>query len=330
MSKYTIIKLKDLSPLHMGTGKENYDFSASQLHSDTLSAALAAMKAKYKGTNTNDLYKFLDSFTISSAFPYVGDHLFLPRPLGKMNMEVTDCDEYISRKKMKKVKFIEMGLWQEMIAGKMVQVNRNQLKETFVLDKDNQDEKFYKPYKSCVHQRVVVPRDEDKDTEPFFFDWTFFHKDAGLYCLVDAEEDTLNELVELFELLGEHGIGTDKSVGGGKFTVEKKEVEFTTIANSSAQMLLSLYIPSKEDVNAIDLQNSTYELCLRGGYMAGSDVPEFWHLRKKSIYMFNVGSVFSTKETLVGKIVELQPSYNDSRMHPVYRSGKPFVIPVNL
>jgi len=47
MATYTIIKLKDMSPLHMGTGKENYDFSASQLHSDTLSAALVAMKVRH-------------------------------------------------------------------------------------------------------------------------------------------------------------------------------------------------------------------------------------------------------------------------------------------
>ena len=74
MATYTIIKLKNLSPLHIGTGKENYDFSAAELQSDTLSAALAAIRAQ-KG-KTDDLAEFLDSFKLSSAFPFIDNHFF--------------------------------------------------------------------------------------------------------------------------------------------------------------------------------------------------------------------------------------------------------------
>lgn len=327
MAEYTIIKLKDLSPLHMGTGKENYDFSASLLHSDTLSAALAAMKAKYKGTD--NLYDFINSFTISSAFPYVGEHFFLPRPLGKMNVTVTGCDEYISRKKLKKVQFIELGLWQKMIAGERVEIKSNQLVDAFILDQA--DPKFRKPYKSSVHQRVFVPREDNKDTEPFFFEWTFFQQNAGLYCLVKAEECLLDELKELFEKLGEDGIGTDKNVGGGKFTVEIGSFLIDDISGDTRKMLLSLYIPTPEEVGQMELEKSTYELCLRGGYMSGSIEPKFWHLRKKSVYMFSVGSLLSTSADLNGNIVDLYPTdYKDDSSHPIFRSGKPFVIPVKL
>jgi hypothetical protein len=65
--------------------------------------------------------------------------------------------------------------------------------------------------------------------------------------------------------------------------------------------------------------------------MAGSQENDFWHLRKKSVYMFGVGTILKSTETLKGKIVDLRPAeYNDSRMHPVYRSGKPFVVPVKI
>jgi CRISPR/Cas system CSM-associated protein Csm4 (group 5 of RAMP superfamily) len=67
MPKYHIIKLTKLSPMHIGTGKENYDFSASELQSDTLSGALAALRAQ--NGNAGDLKKFMDSFILSSAFP---------------------------------------------------------------------------------------------------------------------------------------------------------------------------------------------------------------------------------------------------------------------
>lgn len=324
MATYTLIKLKEMSPLHVGTGKENYDFSASHLHSDTLSAALAAMKVRHDGEE--GLKEFMDSFVISSAFPYVGDHFFLPRPLGKIDMKVDDCDEYISRKKLKSLKFIEQDLWKSLVAGKQVIVSISQLKKGFLLSNGTG---FKQPYKSAVHQRVTVPRSDELDAEPFFFDWTFFDKNAGLYCLTDATGEKLEELVRLFELLGEYGIGTDKNVGGGKFTIEKQPFVMPDIPDAHNRMLLSLYIPTEDELSLIDLQNSRYELCQRGGYMAGSQENDFWHLRKKSVYMLGVGSILKTTAVLKGKVVDLQPTdYNDSRMHPVYRSGKPFVVPV--
>ena len=313
-----------MSPLHMGTGKENYDFSASHLHSDTLSAALAAMKVRHD--EDERVKDFLDSFVISSAFPYIGDHFFLPRPLGKIEVEFYDCDEYISRKKLKSIKFIEQDLWKKLVAGEKVVVSISQLKNGFLL---SNVEDFKQPYKSAVHQRVTVPRANEQDAEPFFFDWTFFEKNAGLYCLVDATGTTLNELKRLFELLGEYGIGTDKNVGGGKFAIETQPFVMPDISEAHNQMLLSLYIPTEDELSFIDLENSRYELCQRGGYMAGSQENDFWHLRKKSVYMLGVGSILKTTAVLKGKVVDLQPAdYNDSRMHPVYRSGKPFVVPV--
>ena len=324
MAAYTLIKLKEMSPLHMGTGKENYDFSASHLHSDTLSAALAAMKVRHGGEN--GVKEFMNSFVISSAFPYMGDHFFLPRPLGKIEVEFYDCDEYISRKKLKSIKFIEQDLWKKLVAGEKVVASISQLINGFLL---SNVEDFKQPYKSAVHQRVTVPRADEQDAEPFFFDWTFFEKNAGLYCLVDATGTTLNELKRLFKLLGEYGIGTDKNVGGGKFTIETQSFVMPDISEAHNQMLLSLYIPTEDELSFIDLENSRYELCQRGGYMAGSQENDFWHLRKKSVYMLGVGSILKTTAVLKGKVVDLQPTdYNDSRMHPVYRSGKPFVVPV--
>ena len=171
MAAYTLIKLKEMSPLHMGTGKENYDFSASHLHSDTLSAALAAMKVRHDGED--GVKEFLDSFAISSAFPYMDNHFFLPRPLGKIDVKVSDCDEYISRKKLKSIKFIEQDLWKKLVAGEKVVVSLSQLKNGFLLSRGMG---FKQPYQSAVHQRVMVPRTGNQDAEPFFFDWTFFEQ----------------------------------------------------------------------------------------------------------------------------------------------------------
>lgn len=323
MATYTIVKLRKLTPLHIGTGKENYDFSAGDLQSDTISAALAAIRAQ-RG-KSNDIESFLNSFTISSAFPYSAHHYFLPKIQGRINVEVEGTSKEAKRKELKKLKYIEIPLWERINANEQITVPENQLQHNYLL---NSVAEFFQPAKSKVMQRVTIPRGDGQDAEPFYFDWTYFNKEGGLYFFVDAKQQVIEEIVELTKLLGEAGLGTDRNVGGGKFEVETETIEIRDNPGSNATMLLSLYVPTKEEIEKINLTNSRYQMVLRGGYMAGSTEENFRHLRKRSIYMFNVGSVFPTNTTLEGKVVDLTPDWNDTRMHPVYRSGKPFYLPV--
>ena len=325
MAKFTFVKFKNLTPLHIGTGKENYDFSASELQSDTLSAAIAAIRAQ--SGKADDVEEFIESFVISSAFPFVGDKLFFPKPQGKINVSVSDMEEYPSRKKLKKIKYLDSDMWNKIISGQEVEVKSYQLKGDFLLSDNNQNE-FGTPFKAQVNQRVSVPREDNVPADPFFFEWKYFSQDAGLFCLIDTTDDLKEEIVSLLRALGEVGLGTDRNVGGGKFEVECGELSIESSPQANGQMLLSLYIPKEEEISELNLSDSRYELLLRGGYMAGSEEPDFRHLRKKSIYTFNVGSMFQTQNALKGKVVDLQPEWNDGRMHPVYRSGKPFVVPV--
>lgn len=326
MPTYTLVKFKNMTPLHIGTGKENYDFSASDLHSDTLSAALAAIKMQM--TEEDDLKSFMESFVVSSAFPFIGDRYFLPKPYGKINVEVVDADDYVVRKKLKKLRFVETNLWNELIAGKKVTVQNWQLKGAFLLPSDFPETKFKVPFTSQVSQRVSVPRGDGMDAEPFFFEWTYFGANSGLYCLLDAPADKKEELLSLFERLGEEGLGTDRNVGGGKFEVEGAELSLPEVEEADSTLLLSLFVPTEDELRLLDLEHSRYELLQRGGYMSGSQELDFRHLWKKSVYMFNAGSVFHTTAPLKGKVVDLKPDWNDERMHPVYRSGIPFVVPI--
>ena len=182
---------------------------------------------------------------------------------------------------------------------------------------------------SQVSERVSVSRAAE-DAEPFFFDWKFFDRKAGLYCLTDAKDDLLEEIIRLFTFLGETGLGTDKNVGGGKFSVETNTLSVDNIRDANATQLLSLYIPVKDEIESLNLSQSKYTLLLRGGYMAGSREEDLRHLRKRSIYAFGVGSVFPTMQPLKGKVVDLRPDWNDDRMHAVLRSGRPFCLPVKL
>ena len=326
MPTYNIIKLKNLSPLHIGTGKENhYDFSATDLHSDTISAALAVIRCQQG--KMADTKEFLQSFSISSSFPFWDKIYFLPKARGKIKVKVVLKREHEYRKQLKKIKYIDVLLWDELMRGDEIIIEDSQIKGEFLL-REKSD--FETPYISQVNQRVSIPRVDNENAEPFFFNKTFFHEKAGLYCLTDAQDETFEELLSLFQLLGEAGLGTDRNIGGGKFEVEPDKLDLPEIPDANQTMLLSLYIPKEEELTKLHLKSAHYEILLRGGYMAGSSEEMFRHLRKRSIYMFNTGSLFPTTEPLTGKIVNLAPAWNDERMHPVYRSGRPFYLPVKI
>ncbi|MCM1079533.1 MAG: type III-A CRISPR-associated RAMP protein Csm4 [Bacteroidales bacterium] len=315
----SIIKMYNLSPLHIGTGRDNYDSSSLELHSDTLSSALAAVGVA-TGMPLN-VEEFLTSFSMSSAFPFYKDIYFLPKPQGLLNVVVEDAEESECRKKLKKVKYIEQNLWKQLLTGGKPCISKSQIQGSFIVPRNKHLEPLFK---SQVMQRVTVPRDGSKDAEPFYFEWNYFNKDAGLYCLTDAKGDVLELMSRLFAQLGENGIGTDKNVGGGKFDVEiaKEPFSFDEPQDARRRMSLSLFIPTEEELNRLLDGSPRYSLLLRGGYMAGSSLEEFRHLRKKMVYAFGEGSVFETTKSLVGKVVNLRPDWNDKNVHPVYRSGR--------
>lgn len=329
MKRYHILKMHFLTPLHIGEGRETYDFSSVDLHSDALTAALAAVKAQ-AGADGEEIAAFLESFRLSSAFPFVGTHYYLPRAAGRL--KVAAHTEERMRKTLKKVNYLEQSLWVQWASGHPLQLQEEWVHGAYVDSSDNTaEEGFVMPYVNQVNQRVSVPRSAGEDARPFYFDWRFFHPQAGLYCLTDAEGAIWEELVTLMRRLGDAGMGTDKYVGGGQFTVDAEHtMELPEVADADATVLLSLYLPQEAEVPALRLAESRYGLVLRGGYMAGSSCAAFRHLWKKSVYMFTEGSVFPVTSPLQGQVADLKPDWNEPGMHSVFRSGKPFCMPVKM
>lgn len=327
MATFSIIKLTNLSPIHLGTGREATDSSAHILHSDTLSAALAAIRVMTK--RDKGIKEFMESFAISSAFPFWKEHFYLPKPQGRIPIAVKGREENLVRKSLKGIEYIESSLWSQLISGQPITINEAQI-QNHILSANIEDSPLISLPQ--VNQRVAVPRQDGKEAEPFFFEWNYYNKEAGLYVLTNAKGELFQEIYELFSLLGEQGIGTDRNIGGGKFDVETAGTIELGVdeTDANAQMLLSLFIPTEESISSLHLEESTYNIILRGGFMAGSNNDNLRHLHKKSIYMFNTGSIFKTNSSLQGKIVDLRPDWNNEEMHPVYRSGLPLTIPIKI
>lgn len=327
MAKYRVFKLHFLTPLHIGLGRSTYDFASSELHSDTLTSALAALKAQH-GASSQEIAEFLDGLSLSSAFPFADDIYFLPKPLSVDQIEVEGKDSTEYRKKLKKVQYIDSRVWPQFItSGQVPKVRPLQLHDEFLTA--GEVEEFKTPYRKQVNQRVAVSRSGEEASEPFYFEWLYFdeQRDCGFYVITDAQGPLLAELESLLKELGETGVGTDKTVGGGQFTVTTDDIELPDSESADCYISLSLFLPSLAENTAIDLRESCYELMLRGGYMAGSSQESLRHLWKKSVYMYKEGSTFVTTDEPKGTVVNLSPEWNDPAMHPVYRSGKALFIP---
>jgi len=355
---FEIIKLHFSGPLHLSRGKSDYASSHEILHSDSLKSALFAAaqmvmdvsegQISEKDNNQND---FLDSFKISSAFPFYNDECFFPKPKCEIQ-EVWD-EGVKDRKGKKDIIFIGQSFFEDIITGKPIskiierEKHVNQIEifgnERFrgkfasermrALEIGNPD--FFILSEDNVMMRVVVPRhyeNAEQNPRPYYVERMFFSEQGGLYFFVEfLNEKYRSKLETALEVLGESGIGTDRNVGNGQFTHEFSKLTLDLPENATHQMLLSLCCPSKDEATAISnaTEGSTaYSLIKRGGYISSPEKDDnFMAFRKRSVYMLEEGSILPEGKT-IGVLHDLRP--NDVAIgHPIWRDGRAFTLPIN-
>jgi len=332
MTNYTLFKLCFTAPLHLAKGKTDYDSAEDMLHSDALKSALAVCGLQL-GLLT-DVMAFLESFKISSAFPFFKETYFFPKPNfldGEKSMHrITGMEEAKQRKLVKKIKWVEKALFEDLISSKVKAFHEDYFNGAFLsnLPKDTQI------YKSETQERVQIPRvmGEGEDTKPYYVDRLYFHEHAGLFFLLDTQDEKIVKQIEsCLKLLGDNGLGTDRNVGNGQFVVEKVEdFNLPEVPNANAKINLSLYCPLKEELEAIknDTKVLAYTLLKRGGWIASPQNLDHISLRKKSVFMFGEGSIFPSVG-LAGKIADLKPDILKNE-HEIFRDGTSIFLPIAI
>jgi CRISPR-associated protein Csm4 len=327
MSALDIIKLKFISPLHLSRGKAGLENSFETLHSDTLKSALFVCALQlYKDAEIlrgDNGMAFFNAFRVSSAFPYASDELFFPKPEWINDTLKTEVEP----KDFKEIKFIGWAFYKGLISGSA---------DKF-LPQNIRNKKYYTdkvmnaaPFESEVVQRVVVPRDYEHDADTFYTERLYFKNDCGMFFLISFEDETWREIVmSALALLGENGIGSDKSVGNGQFEVKPKTPFAFDTFEADKKVSLSLYCPKQGEVNKKEfIDASAYSIIKRGGYLANPEDFDNSTLRKKSVYMFTEGSVFPN-ENLIGQVVDLKPDEYPN-IHNVWRDGRALFLPYKM
>lgn len=355
MPKYDIIHLRFRSGLHLSKGKEgNYDTSDRKLHSDTLKSALFVEALRLYEMDEAEKNAFFKSFQVSSAFPFycaterfASDEAvyFLPRPLlPKLNQHISiaGLSEQQQGKGVKKIEYFEKDLLLNVLQGKVEIAQECCSKDgkfatqSIVLQtpKTAKSEAI-KPIESGTQQHVAVDRQFESDAQPYTVDRIYFHQNAGLYFLLNCEDEaTKAKVIASLKLLADTGLATDKHTGSGELELvgdidNLSQMELPEGGNQ--QLALSLYCPGERYAAEFpnkELEQSHYKLLRRGGYIASPSDLNHLSLRKRSVYMFSEGSVFPKQTERIGEIVNLQPENSKlpEKMpkveHAIWRDGR--------
>lgn len=362
-----IYKLAPKGSFHFGQAGIGIEETEEAVHSDTLFAAIASawsLLGEENGrTNAEGSLQILEPFVagvppmkISSAFPYAGDILFLPRPL-------SDIFKGMNKKRIKsfkKVKYLSLGALEKLKEGDLPEENEliqdglvwvtaeeRERIEKLLLAKVEPENRAY--LENCFREnpseiqiwssgeknrlaRVALDRWTSK-TALYFQGQVKYAAGCGLYFWTEFADPAYQDHLEAaLRFLADEGIGGRKSSGCGQFTWQRENVSLPVEEEPEWQMTLSLYHPTEKEIAGGILSRSCYELLRRCGWSRFLGQKD---QRQRALNMFREGSIFpfSGSKHLKGTFLNVGAVDEKGRfigLHPVWRYGLAFLMPIRL
>lgn len=314
-----IVKMKFSSPVHFGELGIGIEETEEMIHSDTLFSGLchawASLYGKTEIEEMLDAFKSKPPFLLSSCFLYQGETYFLPKPA----LQPPGFEEIRIReehgKGIKKMNYLPAQVFKKWI--RQEEITYETLKEDYPDYADG--------FEQIILPRVALDR-ATSNSSIYHFGLVKFNKNDGLYCLLKLfKKDYEQRLDSAFRLLGELGLGGERSSGYGQFEVSFPEVpdDLKEISQSEGDRycLLSLFHPE----DGVELKDASYGLIERKGWILSPYSKKQY--KRKTVTMFSEGSVFL--EPVKGHLVDVTPDiWKKEMVHPIYRYGFGFTVGV--
>ncbi|MBW4595330.1 MAG: type III-A CRISPR-associated RAMP protein Csm4 [Brasilonema angustatum HA4187-MV1] len=354
MSVWKLVKLKfGRSPAHFGEVGIGLEETSDHVRSDSLFSAWVSAYARLFGKDAVEelLHKFptdkqpqlISPLRISSTFIYRQENertiYYLPRPLKfPINYPQRTEKELEFFKTYKKLNYLPLEVWQRWYQGEgFINTDAEELiAETKGKSQEHLRQAGTFDYKKAfeIDQSPKIAVDRITRATNLYhtgfvqFQWeqngNGIQSLSGLYFLLQFSpegEKLADNLKAALHLLGEEGLGGERSSGAGRFQAEWLELpeNWQKIVKFSAgthHTLMSLFWEPSFPNDF--LNNASYEIQERGGWIAENQV------RRKMVRMFSEGSVFPTPPQ--GKLVDVTP--RDFKKHCIYRSGISLSLPI--
>lgn len=311
-------RLKFTAPFHVDSrGNSFYEESGSFIHSDTLSSAILATWALIWPEQINQQAQ-VPSFRLSSAFPYYQDCYFLPRVLSSQAIRLP-ADKLKQAKKLKKIQWLDTKLWLASLAdpnwANTIDLEKGICQSVLVSQSNALPEKLWLEEE---RPRLSINRINNQAAENQIFNFSriWFDPDGGLYFLAVFDDEASRQQFETaLRVLGDSGIGADRTSGNGCFAPSEGQMPELQLAGQGQAVALSLVNPAPGDCQTGWLDGAAYKLVSRGGWIGGSGI------RKQRVRMFAEGSVFN--QPLTGQMVDVSVGH---LRHKVFRDGRGFFV----
>lgn len=356
------------SPVHFGETGIGIEEATERVRSDTLFSAWMSAYARIFGAEGVEqlLAQFtanpnVPPFRLSSTFVYRCPKdskaviYYLPKLLGQPP-GYPSSDDFSFAKAYKKIHYLPLAVWQRWYQGSGFSGQDAADLEVHAGTPENTSTKLAKAgcfayseaFKKYTLPKVAVDRthhatnffhtglvqfawEAGSSTEQDAWENAGVQNLAGLYFLIEfpANDPALEaDLQQALAVLGEEGLGGERSSGAGRFTMQAWDslpAEWQAVVNfeqGNYHSLVSLLWQPNPDV-LLD-PDTRYAIQERGGWIASPSSGR--QLRRKKVQMFAEGSIFTHKPT--GQLADVTPG--GFNRHAVYRSGLAVSLPVKL
>ena len=336
-----VYRLCFTSPLHLGRGRQEWTEIDPLPRSDTLTAALFSLWPHLFPEDTVEELAQAPPFALSSALPWVEEDgqvdYFLPCPLGLLDGLARGAKE---RKSLKKISHLTPELIRRLLNREPLQGEQGrrygdkQIKDTRLWSHRPSDQGS--PDLPFQHRserlRLTVDRFGGGSVPGLLFDFAAveFAQNCGVAVFAwFAGEEIQRKVEAVLRLLGEEGLGGDRTAGLGRFEVAaEEEMPFPNLG-TGGRLLLSLYHPTTGEVEAGVLDKARYELITRSGWVTA---PGAMSLRRQAVRMLREGSVIpDLGKDLYGDAVRVLESFPELGLHhPIFRGSPALALPITM
>lgn len=350
MPELTLYHIEPKGAFHLGQRGIGQEETAVTIGADRLFAALILSWVEL-GHNPDEVVQAFPRtqngktttatppFLLTSAFPRVGAVRFYPAQLTLLARSLTDENTRAHIKELKRIQFVSEAIFRRAVQGES-------LDDWLPPQKDGETgpgvywqnkalwltaaEAKQAPPDNLVWKTDKVPRvtvDRMRNASNIFQTGrVVFNVDCGLWFgIAWLQPDLQPAVMNIFQILGDAGLGGERAVGYGQFTLSAtdKTESWADPAPDGAFVTLSRYHPCKDELpNALRGEATGYKLTPVSGWLQASGTAA---QRRRRIHMIAEGSIVQAVEkSHMGDIVDVRPHYaNDAEpfAHPVWRYG---------
>lgn len=356
MPQLTIYHLTFPRGIHIGAGGvESVEESRESVPSDTLFAALLDTW-RHLGRDVKDVLPEggEPAFRVTSAFPFAGGARFYPKPVDLRELFTEDkIKEFGAGKNIKKIRYLSEVLIERARTGKylddelvkdsdgewkckfslqggalwLTEAEIEQLPRSILFYKEKvngEEREIRRPVEAVMRQTVFASQTAPRVTVDrvnsasnlFQSERVIFNEGCGLWFGAVGQTGSLSELLTV---LGDSGLGGERTAGYGHFTWEAKG-ELSLNAPKSAAYLLSRWHPEADEINLLQ-KNSAYKLEAVEGWLRTPENAAAQ--RRKRVWLVAEGSLIEGNPQ--GGAADVRPEYDaksgETIPHPVYRPG---------